>query len=62
MAPSGRRRISIPPQRHLWGGVDINKRYSNVANVLGIADASTRLTINAKQLTYFFGQSYVFKN
>ena len=32
--------------KDIYGRGDINKRYVNVANVLGIADVSTRLKIN----------------
>ena len=32
--------------KYIYGRGDINSRYVNVANVLGIADMSTRLTID----------------
>ena len=32
--------------KDIYGSGDINKRYVNVANILGIADVSTLLTIN----------------
>ena len=32
--------------KDIYGRWDINKQYANVANVLGIADVSTRLTID----------------